>query len=357
MGQRHGGIRVKGVMRIRKGGRTYWYFRRRGHKLVNLPEPRTDNPADDPAFLEAVATAKRQTAPKGSFSTGTFGALCIAAKASDLFLGLSKDYRRVQARHIDKLMDEYGTLTAKGLRTEHINADLRKASDPRARRKAWRFICEFGYPALLDHDPSKHADTVKAKKTDGHPPWTDAEIADYRARWPTGSIQRLAFELLLWTGCRISDAVNLGPGMIGADGVLAFRQSKTGEKAYVPWTCHIPGHVPDPESRDALHATLSRGVMTYLETAQGRVRSVNGLGNMIREAASKAKVEKSAHGLRKSRAIRLAEGGATPHQIGSWTGHKTLSEISHYTDAMNRRAAVIGTEPQRIVQTNVQTGK
>jgi hypothetical protein len=37
------------------------------------------------------------------------------------------------------------------------------------------------------------------------------------------------------------------------------------------------------------------------------------------------------HGLRKAAARRLAEAGATPHQIAAVTGHKTLSEIERYT--------------------------
>ena len=65
---------------------------------------------------------------------------------------------------------------------------------------------------------------------------------------------------------------------------------------------------------------------------------------MIRESARVAKVERSAHGLRKSRAIQLAEGGATELQIGSWTGPTTLREIVRYTRQRNRRAAVAGTE-------------
>ena len=39
----------------------------------------------------------------------------------------------------------------------------------------------------------------------------------------------------------------------------------------------------------------------------------------------------SAHGLRKACARRLAEAGATAHEIGAVTGHKTLSEVQRYT--------------------------
>jgi len=44
----------------------------------------------------------------------------------------------------------------------------------------------------------------------------------------------------------------------------------------------------------------------------------------------------SAHGLRKACARRLAEAGATPHEIMSITGHKTLAEVERYTRAFGR---------------------
>jgi site-specific recombinase XerD len=44
----------------------------------------------------------------------------------------------------------------------------------------------------------------------------------------------------------------------------------------------------------------------------------------------------SAHGLRKACARRLAEAGATAHEIGAVTGHKTLALIQLYTEAAGR---------------------
>ena len=39
----------------------------------------------------------------------------------------------------------------------------------------------------------------------------------------------------------------------------------------------------------------------------------------------------SAHGLRKAAAARLAETGATEHEIMAVTGHRTLKEVDRYT--------------------------
>ncbi|MGD9918007.1 MAG: tyrosine-type recombinase/integrase [Paenirhodobacter sp.] len=99
-----------------------------------------------------------------------------------------------------------------------------------------------------------------------------------------------------------------------------------------------------------MHAALLclEGHMTFLATHGGRTRSHKALGTLISDAAREAKITgRSAHGLRKSRAMQLAEAGATTHQIAAWTGHQSLSEVQHYTEAADRRRAVRGTEQVR----------
>jgi integrase len=49
---------------------------------------------------------------------------------------------------------------------------------------------------------------------------------------------------------------------------------------------------------------------------------------------------KTAHGLRKTRAIALVDAEATHHQVGAWTGHESLKEIEHYAKKFNRRKAL-----------------
>ncbi|MEC8795645.1 MAG: tyrosine-type recombinase/integrase, partial [Pseudomonadota bacterium] len=44
----------------------------------------------------------------------------------------------------------------------------------------------------------------------------------------------------------------------------------------------------------------------------------------------------SAHGLRKACARRLTKAGATAHEIGAVTGHKTLALVQRYTEAAGR---------------------
>lgn len=346
-GNRGGVVTLRNIMTIRKRGRSFVYFRRRGQPLVPLP----DLPHDDPRFLKAYAAASEKAAPKPRSAPASIAAHVEACTASARFLAASAGYRAILRRHFDAIRREYGTLPASGLRDRHIAADVRKAGAPDHRLKAWRFLCAFCVDAgLLPADPAKAVIAPARPKSDGHPPWTPDEIAAFRARWSVDTVPRRAFELLYWTGARISDAVKVGPGMVDGGGVLSYRQTKTGDMAHAPWTCPLPAYAaamaPD---RAAMHNALACGAghMTYLATAHDRTRSAKALGTLIREAARAAGVQKSAHGLRKSRAIALAEAGATPHQIAAWTGHTTLSEVERYTRKADRRRAVMGTEQDR----------
>lgn len=80
-------------------------------------------------------------------------------------------------------------------------------------------------------------------------------------------------------------------------------------------------------------ASVPRDRLIWITTQNGKPRSVKGLSQWKRAAASSAGLPSdcTAHRMRNARAVALAEAGATASQIGAWTGHVSLSEIAHYT--------------------------
>ena len=348
-GVRGATVTLKFVQTVRLRGKVYRYFRR-GDVRIKLP----DLPPDDQRFINAWVQAMNATGQPVPVLTGTIAAAVQVFTRSDAARLLSPDYGRVIERELREVVAKAGKAMLRDLRAEHIRADIGAlpAHKARARLKAWRLLCGHCVKVgLLALNPSNGIERPAIPKTDGHPPWTQDEIAAFRAHWPVGTVQRRAMELLYWTAARISDAVDLGPGKVGRDGVLSFEQDKTGERAFVPWTGPLP-HFASEADRAHLFAALESAPpgLSWLVTERGRARTKGGLGNMVSEAARAAGVPKSAHGLRKARAIAMAEAGATPHQIGAWTGHRTLSEIAHYTAEMDRRRAVMGTpaEPSAV---------
>lgn len=326
-------------------GKVRRYLRVKGQKLVPLP----DGPMDGPDFLAAWSAAMlRAKGAEPRPAVGTIAMLCAGFLRSPGFKMHSASYQGILRRHTNAIREKGGKAFARDLMARHITLDMASLapSVALARLKTWRALCRYGVEVgMMEADPSERVKRPAQVKGEGYPAWTRGEIEAFRARWPIGTVKRAIFELIFYTGCRISDAVQIGAGMVNRDGVLAYRQQKTEGMAYVPWTCALPDYV-DPRDRDLCLSAVAplAGHMTFLATRQGRARSGKAIGNDLAAAARQAGVEKSAHGLRKARATVNAEGGATAHQIGAWTGHESLSEVEHYTRAVDRMRAVIGTE-------------
>lgn len=316
-----------------------------------MPLP-PDLPHDHPDFIAAWAEAARTgKAPEVDRpAAGTLASTWAAALSSDTLAGRSPSYRGIIERHARQITERAGTVKAAAIRAKHVRADLAQARDPNGRHRAWRFWGRYCVQrGWLDDDPT-HGVSIptraKPKGKHGHPTWSRDEIEAFRAAYPIGTTARAIMELTYWTGARISDVVKLGRQHIDADGVLCFRQTKTGDNAYVPWSCGLPTYAAGMQAdRDLCREAIAHmgGGMTFLQTARGTARSHKSAGQDISAACRAIGIERSAHGLRKARAVSLADAGATVTQIAAWTGHRSLSEVAHYTAENDRRGAVRGT--------------
>lgn len=104
--------------------------------------------------------------------------------------------------------------------------------------------------------------------------WSRGDLAANR-RWNIAP-ERLAFELLFWTGVRISGAVRLNAGMIDSTGWLEFKQQKTGGMVAVPFLAAAPAFSePDSHLHDTIDAN-PRGNLPFIVTHYGSPRTVKG---------------------------------------------------------------------------------
>ncbi|WP_159456674.1 tyrosine-type recombinase/integrase [Roseivivax jejudonensis] len=341
---------MKGLWTHPKTGQRYFRTRRGGKpRLVKLP---SDLPIDHPDFIAAWAAAAKELAPPKAHATGTIGSTFKAALASDRFHTFSEGYRATVTRQAEAVIAKVGGVKASAVEQHHIRADMNSSPNPEARLKAWRFWAGFCIEkSWLRADPTVGLRKPKRLNTGGHPTWSLQSIAAFRAAYPIGTTCRAIMELTYWAGARIGDVVKIGRPHIDADGVLCFRQGKTQDMAYVPWTCTLPAYARGMEAdrqmcMDAI-AHLGPG-LTFLQTNRKRARSHKSAGQDISAACRAIGLELSAHGLRKARAVALANAGGTTSQIGAWTGHRSLSEIAHYTAEMDRRGAVRGVDPEHV---------
>jgi integrase len=183
-------------------------------------------------------------------------------------------------------------------------------------------------PEHIGDDPTEGVKNLARPKNDGFAMWTEAEVERYEKQWPIGTKERVWLDVLLYTGLRRGDAVRIGWSRV-TDGVATIATEKSGYQVEV----HI-------KLLPTLLETLKAGPVgeeTFICDGRGKTLTKETFGNDFREACRLAKVEKSAHGLRKMGATRAANDGATVSQLEAIFGWNGGAMASHYTRKADRR--------------------
>jgi hypothetical protein len=85
------------------------------------------------------------------------------------------------------------------------------------------------------------------------------------------------------------------------------------------------------------------GDLTFLVTEFGKPFSAKGFRSKMRQWCDTAGLPHcTAHGLRKASVVIAAHHGATPHQLMSIFGSRTLKEAERYTKAADQRRIASG---------------
>jgi integrase len=323
-------IKLRFVQAFVANGRPYYYFRKPGCARVKLPGV----PGSEP-FMAVYQAALAADAPPSDIGAkrnvpGTVAALVAAYGTSSTFRDLAAETRRSRWVILRHFGDEHGDKRVAMLKREHVEAMLRnKRPFPRQNfLKALRPLLQFAVSiGWCSHDPTREL-RATVKRGPGFRPWGEEQIQAFRALHPLGSRARLAFELLLGTVQRRADVVRIGPQHV-RDGLLHVTQQKTGAELEIPVL---------PELQAALDATPS-GHLTFLTTKSGKPFSAAGFGEWFHDRCNEVGLQGfSAHGLRHTGCTRLADAGCTGHEIAAWSGHRTLREVSRYTQKADQRA-------------------
>jgi integrase len=186
------------------------------------------------------------------------------------------------------------------------------------------------------------------QKGGGHPTWSIEDVEAFERRHPIGTMARLALALLLYTGIRRSDVVQLGRQQVRRGPVEVTRGI-----VYPGWISkpqwkgrrRHPHRIEIPLLQalaDIIDATVASGTsaggLAYLLGEHGRPYAIRSFGNWFSDRCAEAGlVLRSAHGLRKATSTRAAEGGASAHELMAIFGWKTLKEAELYTRAADRK--------------------
>lgn len=312
------------------------------------------------AEYEAFEASRLEARPVGSkWGPGTVGDLVTRYVSVASRLGPSLTTQSKVRRIVDGFRDEHGHRYVADFTFEAIDTVIarkrvkvlggkRPEGGVEAARKLRKELMRlFDYAEKirmrpLGSNPVRHSEKVRVaagERSKGYHTWTEAEIAQYRAKHKLGTNARLAMELMLWTGQRRSDAYRLGPADV-LEGRFALKQAKTGKALLIKLVEPLEKAIAAVERPDDAEA--------FLLTAYGKPYTNAGFGNKMREWCDQASLPNcTAHGLRKAMMRRLAERGLANRTLKSVSGHSGDDEVSLYTEAANQ--AVLADEAIALV--------
>lgn len=313
------------VIEIDRHGRKRCYHRKGKGKRTPLPLPGA------PGHQEAWEAAQRgQAAPtQTSAASGTLAWLIARYKASAHFASLKPSTRAMRDNILKRLEKDAGHVPFRAITRKHVNEgiDRRAPHAGNTFRKVLSGLFKWAVSVeMVAVNPCDGANRHNIKSAGFHK-WSVAEVRQFHARWSVGTRERLALDLLLFTGLRRSDVCRIGRQHV-QDNVIVIPAQKTGAVAYIPICPALARSI----------AAAPTGDLLFLATASGRpFASAASFGNWFGKACIAASVPGRAHGLRKAGATIAAEDGATAHELMAMFGWKNLSEAERYTMEADRK--------------------
>jgi integrase len=325
------------------------YVRRNGKRRRLLVAP------GHPDFVKAYSAALEQlgaplskrpqaeppaTHPKGAL--GWLGSLYFASKND--FLKLAKDSQRARRNSLEECFREplsdtdpepIGNCPLKFFSAQKAKRLLEGKDSAGAatnRRKHLSALCSWGVDAgHLTSNPVRDIKAGRAVKGGGYYTWTIPDVEQYIAHHKVGSRAVLALGLLLFSGARRQDMVDLGK-----------QHTRGGWIRYVPKkTLYKRRDVSQKPLLPVLAGIIAAspcGRLTFLETAQGKPFTPAGFGNWFRDRCDEAGLPQcTAHGLKKAGATIAAENGATTRQLMAMFDWSTISQAEVYTRAADQK--------------------
>lgn len=280
-----------------------------------------------PEFMEEWHKARTATPPepKPRYAPGTVNAVYYALQQTPKWKAMKPSTKKTYGSILDRFCLNNGDRDIRKITTARIDRKLASMSETPAaannlRKSLARLFRQAIKMGIMKNNPAEFADSYAMGE--GFYTWTEEDIAAFDARWPVGTRERLAKDLLLFTALRRSDMVKVGPA------------DRKGNRLYLAHTKNDSDtSIPIAPELEVSLAHFEGTVGTYLQTEFGKPFTGNGFGNWFRVRCDEAGLPHcSAHGLRKAMSRRLAESGSTNQEGRAVTGHKTDREFTRYAD-------------------------
>lgn len=298
---------------ITRHKRLVWYVR-----VGKGPRIRLHATYGTPEFMaeyHAAITGQPLVKP-ASGAPGTLGWAIRQYMQSASWRRLAAESRKQMGYQLQRIEENAGAARLDDI-TKRVVIDSRDAreavpSDANKYVRATKLLFNYAIEReWVEHNPADGIGKLATSETgDGFHTWTEDEMAAFEQRWPIGTMQRLAYEIVRCTGLRRGDVHVFGKPHI-RNGEYTIRTSKTGAT--------VTGTVL-PMLRLAIEA-VKHEEMVFLLTVRGTpFKSKAAFGNWFKKACVAAKVPGSAHGIRKALASEIAELGKSEANMNSFFG-------------------------------------
>lgn len=319
--------------RVSRHGKVCWYARiGKGARVRLHAEPGTSDFRVE--FEQAIADLSKNKEParagKGSMP-GTIAWLWERYQKSAAWNALSFSTRRQRENIMAGVLKEGGGAPLSVVTKKMVIAgrQRREHTPSQANNYLNTLRGMFGWAVddeIIKVDPTVGVKNVKRPKSDGFPVWDEDDLKLFEAKYPLGTRERVAYAVYLYAGLRRGDAAALCRQHI-RKGVISLKTEKTGTQLTVP---------VHPELVRAINARRPKG-LHIIENVFGRGYAKESLGNWMHDLARAAGIKKSAHGLRKAAASRVAEAGASEAQLMALFGWTDPAMARLYTKAANAK--------------------
>ena len=291
------------------------------------------------AYAEALAISARPRQREAQ--SGTFAWLVSRYRMSARYQQAAPSTRRMRDQVLHKVESRIGHVAYGSIRRRHlVQAMEDRAATPHAANNFLKIMSGLFkwavYHEFIDINPCDGVHKIQAP-TDGFHTWTVDQVRQYQAHHKTGTMARLALDLMLYTGLRRSDVISAGRQHV-SDGVLTIRNAKN--KAIVSVTIYSALQASIDANRRAAGTGDGPPALAFLTTERRTpFSSAASFGNWFRKRCQEAGVpdECRAHGLRKAGATIAAEGGATTRELMAMYGWRTAAMADLYTKAVDRK--------------------
>lgn len=317
--------------RLRRGRWFHTYKRNNTETSLGVHGIHPTDPRVMAAWAAAHARYEERPPETKTPKSGTFAWAVDIYTATQAWANLADTTRADRSAILRRYIKAQGDRPLNTITRDDIEAVLHAKGGHAARNELRALAPVFAHAArlrIIPRDPTKgiHIDKPASQ---GFPTASAEDLAAFQARWPVGTVERLTFDLALYTGAARVDLARLSRKNIRGD-ILSYARSKTRSGADIPLTAELR----------AVLAPLPDIAPAFILNAHGRPYRPKGLGNMFARATTEAGVSFRLHGLRKAFCVYWAEKGATTAQIAAMAGHMSLAEVARYTAAADRRRMV-----------------